>query len=193
MTETVVSTRKEQIIAIASNMFRERGFAATSMRDLAGEVGIEPASLYSHFRSKEHILHKICFDIADQFFEAIEKINQLRLPPDDKLREAIIIHVTVIKTNADAFAVFLNDWHFLGEPSRGEFKVARKNYESIFREILTDGVKAGIFQDLDIKFMTLTLFSALNWIYHWFTPVGTMTPKEIGEKLSHLIIDGIKI
>jgi AcrR family transcriptional regulator len=179
-------------MSIAENLFRERGFAATSMRDLASEVGIEPASLYNHYSSKEALLHKICFGIAEQFFGALEEIEKIDLPPDEKLRKAIILHVGVIKENSDAFAVFLHDWRYLSEPSLSEFRQARRDYEEIYRGILQDGVRAGIFQDIDVKFMTLTLFSALNWIYHWFTPSGSMTPKEIGENLSHLIIDGIK-
>ena len=67
MQETETLTRKERIIQVAEKLFKEKGFMATSMRDIAGELNIEAASLYSHIKSKDEILETICFRMADQF------------------------------------------------------------------------------------------------------------------------------
>ena len=69
-TEKDVS-RKEVIIKAAAKLFREKGFKAASMRDLAVKVGVEAASLYNHIRSKSELLHDICFDVANIFIEQI--------------------------------------------------------------------------------------------------------------------------
>lgn len=184
--------RKEQIQEIAQNMFRERGYTATSMRDLANAVGIEAASLYNHIKSKEEILQNICFGIADEFFQAINKVKILDLPPDKKLTMAIKEHVLVITNNLDAAAVFLHEWRFLSEPHLGNFKRMRNNYEKEFQKILSDGVELRIFKPMSSKLYCLALFSSLNWIYDWYNPSGELSPQQLGEQFSYLMLEGIK-
>ncbi len=184
--------RKAQIIKTAQTLFRKKGFSATSMRDLATIIGVEPASLYNHISSKKEILANICFDVSDRLFNSVLPINESALAPDTKLKKAIIAHVEVIKNNPDGFAVFINDWRYLNDLDLAKYKVLRKKYEQIFREMLIAGVERGTYKELDIKLTILTLFSSLNWIYHWFKSTEKIAPKDIGESLSHLIINGLK-
>ena len=183
--------RKEQIQLVAQNMFREKGYKATSMRDIANAIGIEAASLYNHIKSKEQILQEICFDIAQQFFKAIENAKQADFTPEEQLRFAIKQHIFVITKNLDAAAVFLHEWRFLSEPHLSRFKAMRHDYEKEFRLIIQQGKKEGTFQDVDDKFYALTLFSALNWTYDWYKPDGKLSPNQIADQLSNFLLEGI--
>ena len=127
---------KEQIRLTAQNLFREKGYVATSMRDLAGSLDIKAASLYYHVRSKEEILEQICFKIANEFFKKISWIEDCDLVPEEKLRKAILGHVVVITQNIDASAVFMHEWRHLNEPNLSTFIKLRNNYERIYVEIL---------------------------------------------------------
>jgi AcrR family transcriptional regulator len=124
-----VLARKDQIRDKAQTLFRERGYSATSMRDLAEALGIEAASLYNHISSKKEILQEICFRMADEFFSAIEPIVAGTLEPKEKLRTALEAHLGVIASNADASGVFLHEWRHMGEPFLGDFKLMRRRYE----------------------------------------------------------------
>jgi len=190
---TVLSTRKDQIRQVAQNLFRERGYAATSMRDLAREIGIEPASLYSHIRSKEGLLKGICFEIGEAFFAGIRQIPAGgELSPEQRLKAAVEAHIQVIIENLDASAVFLHEWRFLSEPALAEFKRQRDEYEAYFRGLVREGICDGHFKAADEKFVVLTIFSSMNWIYEWYNPAGNMGVEEIVEKLVDLILNGIK-
>ena len=184
--------RKDQITQIAQNKFREKGYRAVSMRELADHVGIEAASFYNHFDSKESILKEICFRMADEFFKGIEAAVQKEKLPDKQLTRAIKSHIHVITSNTDASAVFFHDWRHMSEPFLSQFKELRKKYEAIFRKIIQEGMNKNIFDQLDETFTVLTIFSSLNWVYEWYDPKGKFTPDQIAENLSKLILDGMR-
>ena len=173
----------------AQNLFREKGYSATSMRDLAQAVGVEAATLYSHIKSKEEILQSICFDIADSFFNAFEKATLTEKDAALKLTAAIEAHLQVIWQNSDAAAVFFHEWRHLSEPYLTDFKLMRRRYEHGFRKIVQEGIDTGLFNPMDVKFTVLTLFSAMNWTFdirekQWSSSTLTMN-------LTTLIFNGL--
>lgn len=186
-------TRKEQILQTAQNMFKERGFTAASMREIAKTVGIEPPSLYSHYKSKDEILQQICFKIANEFFEVLDPIQNSVSNPVDKLKRAITAHINVIIHNLDASAVFFNEWKHLKEPSLGEFLEMRDRYENGFRQIVQEGITLCEFKNLDIDFTVRLIFSVLNGVHEWYRKSGSVSPDEVGERLSDFILNGLSV
>ncbi|GHE64776.1 MULTISPECIES: TetR/AcrR family transcriptional regulator [Roseivirga] len=188
----VKKSRKQQIEEKATKLFREKGYAATSMRDLAQVLGIEAASLYSHIKSKEEILQKICFRMADQFFAAWKEVEKEQGSFSAKMEKAAIAHVKVITKDTDASAVFFHEWRHLSEPHLSEFLMMREDYEGRFKTIIRNGIENGEFEKVDEKFMMLTILSSLNWTYNWYKPTGSLRPEEIGKQLANLILNGLK-
>lgn len=187
----VKKNRKQQIEEKATTLFQEKGYAATSMRDLANVLGIEAASLYSHIKSKEEILQKVCFRMADEFFAAWQAVEMENSSFAAKLEKAAISHVRVITLNTSASAVFFNEWRHLSEPHLSEFLSMRDDYEGRFIDIIEKGMESGEFKEVDSKFMMLTILSSLNWTHNWYKPGGTLSPQEIGHRLSNMILNGL--
>jgi AcrR family transcriptional regulator len=183
--------RKEQINEIAQTLFRNKGYAATSMRDLAKEVGIEPASIYSHVKSKEALLQKICFRIADEFFDALQGILKEDLSAEEKLSTAIDAHVGVILNNLDATTVFFHEWKHLSEPSLSEFKTLRNKYEKQFRSIIEAGIESDEFDEVDAHVSIKLLFAMMNSIYEWYNPKGKLKQQEIVRNIVETFVFGI--
>ena len=192
ITKTKVN-RKQQIIEKATELFQQQGYAATSMRDLAGYIGIEAASLYSHIKSKEEILQKICFQMANDFFHSLEKIELEKLSADEKLKKAVISHVTVLTKDSAASAVFFSEWRHLSKSFLKDFLAMRNSYENKFIQILIDGHKEGTFKKMDAKFTVLALLSSINWMPSWYKPEGKLSPEEIAENVTDVFINGLKI
>jgi TetR/AcrR family transcriptional regulator, cholesterol catabolism regulator len=192
MSEALNISRKEQILSTAARMFKQRGYASTSMRDIASELGMEAASLYHHIASKEEILESISFAIADKLIAAIAEVNDIYFNAEEKLRMAIEQHVKIITQNIDQSAVFMHEWRSLSEPKLTEFKTLRDAYENEVKVILNDGVNEDLFENVDQKFAALTILSTLNWVNEWYNPKGKMSPTEIANKLSDFILGGLR-
>lgn len=185
-------SRKGQIYQVAERLFKKNGFNATSMRDIAFELGIEAASLYSHIKSKDEILEKICFRMADQFLTAMAEVNDMYFNAEEKLKMAITSHIKILTDDLNASSVFIREWRHLNEPKYSEFISLRDKYENGFRKILETGQDENVFDTVDNKFAVLTIISSLNWITEWYKPGGPMTPDDIGEHLFKFILTGLK-
>jgi len=186
-----VVSRKVQIEGIATELFRKKGYAATSMRDLAQAVGMEAASIYSHIKNKEALLSSICFRLADAFMDAKKEMELQTMPAPQLLQKAIEAHVRVITNNLDASAVFLHEWRHLSPEPLAEFIALRKAYENYLIRIIQQGKEEGKFQFEDEKIAVLSLLSGLNWIYDWYKPEGKLTPEQVAQNLSNLLLNGL--
>ncbi|MBU6205896.1 MAG: TetR/AcrR family transcriptional regulator [Bacteroidetes bacterium] len=184
--------RKDHINSAARNLFRERGYSATSMRDIASTVGIEVASLYNHIDSKESMLQQICFTMAEKFLAIIPLVKHLQERPEEQLKEAIRLHVLVITSHADESAVFVHEWKHLSEPHLSAFKKMRNNYEGFYRDLIRRGEELGLFKNIHEKFVMMVLFSSINWLYDYYKPNGKLNPSQISDIITDIFLNGIK-
>ncbi|SFQ03553.1 TetR/AcrR family transcriptional regulator [Hymenobacter arizonensis] len=191
-TAAPIRSRKAQIDRTATALFRARGFAATSMRELATELGLEAGSLYSHIKSKEEILHRVCFGLAEDFFAGFAAATlDTAAPIATQLRLAIEAHVRVLTRDSAASAVFLHEWRHLSEPARTEFLALRDRYEASFRELIQRGIAANELHAPDAAFAALTLLASLNWLPAWYRPDGKLSPDDIAHRLAEQLLGGL--
>ena len=187
-----MTERKREILAASQNVLKEKGYAATSVRDIAKALSMEPASLYSHFKSKEDILKITCFDMADKLEIGIAEVNDIYFNAEEKLRTAINLHVKVLTQNLNSAMIFIRDWRNLTGKSLDQFILKRNAYEAGFREIVQTGINEGIFNETDKKFAALTILSSVNWIVEWYKEDGSLSSEQIATKLSDFILSGFK-
>ncbi|HLP52648.1 MAG TPA: TetR/AcrR family transcriptional regulator [Chitinophagales bacterium] len=186
-------TTKEKVRQSAQRLFRERGYAAIGMRELAKEVGMKAPSLYNHYKSKDDLLREICFDMAQQFFTAYDNavITEEKFPR--KLKAAIKAHINVIANNLEASEVFFNEWMFLEQPNLGKFKKLRFEYEMKFRDIIDKGIKKGDFKKMNSKLIAFAIFSALNATYELYHSDENLSQEQIANDISDLLLKGLKL
>jgi AcrR family transcriptional regulator len=191
-TSQIEPTRKEQIFTVAREMIRQNGYQGTSMREIAGALQIEAASLYNHIAGKEDILRETCFGLADRFLNGIAEVNDIYFNAEEKLGMAVRNHIQILTQNLDASWVFIHEWRNLTGHHKTEFIALRDQYENEFMKILENGEQEGIFNEVNNKFAVLTILSSLNWVVEWYRASGAMSPAQIAEKLTEFILTGLK-
>ncbi|GHF35182.1 AcrR family transcriptional regulator [Deinococcus metalli] len=193
MTDSVKS-RREQILDTASTLFSERGYHATSMRDLAGELGMQGGSLYAHISGKEELLIEIVNRASRQFDTALFSLRDVPLPPGEKLREAMRRHVQVVADNMESATVFFHEWKHLSPSAYARVTGWRDSIDAFYRELITQGIDAGAFRrDLDPKMTAYLVLSAVNWAYTWYRPGGLLGPGDVADTFADMLLRGLEV
>ncbi len=187
------SSRKEQIYRASAKLFAERGYHATSMRDLAQALGVQGGSLYAHISSKEELLWEIVNRAADEFDAALEPIRDSKIAPPEKLRAALEAHFNVISQNKEIVTVFFHEWKHLPIIKMEEITSRRASVERIYTQILEEGIRGGQFRkDLDVKLASLLSLSSANWTYQWFSATGRLSAREVADAFCAMLLEGFK-
>ncbi len=185
-------TRKDIIIKKGAALFREKGFGASSMRDLADRVGIEAASLYNHIRSKNEILESICFNVANRFNLHLDEIEGGALSPIKKLETLLRFHITEMVNDHEEVIVSDREWKHLDEPYLSNFHTQRRNYRKRFAAIIEDGMKKGEMKKIDAPTAVVIMLHAVSGIESWHRSTTKISAKELEDNMIMIMIDGLR-
>lgn len=182
--------RYEVILQAGARCFNRRGYHATTMADIARDLGVSKAALYYYVRNKEEILFQTHSAALDFAMEGIRLAAGLGGPADARLHAALR-HFIERMTDRLKGCVLLTE----GMLSPGLYRqlVGRRDeYEGELRRLVEDGVAAGVFAPCEPKLVVLAMLGAMNWIPRWYAPDGPRTPGEIGEAFAAYLVRGLK-
>ncbi|GAB2794117.1 AcrR family transcriptional regulator [Hymenobacter luteus] len=192
MLTTRKSNKRQLILEEAAKLFKQKGFGGTSMRDLAGEVGIEAASMYNHIRSKDEILELICFRVSSTYISQLAEIEATDAPYVEKIKALIRLHIRLMIEDGAAVSVANHDWKYLPEPALTEFKQARKQYEKGFAALIEQGIAAGEFQPVNVSVALFTILSAVRWVELWYRPGRELSAEELEANIITMLLTGLE-
>lgn len=191
---TIVEKTKRQIIfEAAARLFRDQGYSATSMRDLAETVQLKASSLYNHIGSKEEILRDICFENAQRFQTGMEEIAQMDGSAVEKVQALLRMHIHIATEDITSVTAFNDEWRHLSEPHLSNFKAMRRDYEQRFLEIIETGIQNGAFKPIPPFLILNTIFSSVRWLYDWYKPERNVSPDELYAQIATLLMQGLVV
>lgn len=186
------ASKKELIIQKASAMFREKGYPATSMRDLAEAVGIEAASLYNHIQSKAEILQEIIFRSANECNVNLDQIESTHIRASRRIEALIRFHVQMMLNRFNDYYVMINEWQHLSEPYLTNFTTQRRTYVQRLEVIIHDGVRNKELRPIMPYVAMLTILSSVRGLEFWHRSNKKISPQELEDNMVNYLIYGLK-
>ena len=180
---------KEPIVSAAAELFRERGFASTSMQDIADAVGLSRPALYYHFRSKDDILASLVEEIT---LKTARETARLADAVDVEVGEVLVRMVRAyalwILRHPQHFAVLQRDERNLPEAVQARQAQGKRELLDAFTRLLRRGMDAGRFRQVDPTLAALSIFGMCNWTVQWFRPGGRLSEEDAATGIADLAV-----
>jgi len=188
------NTRKDVIIQKAATLFKEKGFKAASMRELAEVVGVEAASLYNHIHSKSELLHIICFDVANRYTQKMDEIEAEKTTTTSlqKVEKLLRFLITNMVKHFDEVYVSDREWRYLSDPYLSNYQNQRRTYRRRFAAIIEEGISKKEIKNIDSTTAVLILLHAVSGIESWHRSKVKINGKELEENMVAILVDGLK-
>jgi AcrR family transcriptional regulator len=181
--------RRGEILHAALRAFRDQGYHATTLDDIADALGVRKAGLYHYFPDKESILYACHRESLAELDRILEGAKQLQTPAE-RLAHVIRAHVRVMTDTLEgsplAFEVTA-----LSQERQREVIAGRDRYERALRRMVRDGVASGDFRGVNPKTAVFAILGAINWIARWYRPDGALRPEEIGADFADQLLRGL--
>jgi TetR/AcrR family transcriptional regulator, cholesterol catabolism regulator len=188
-------TREEmenQLLGAAASLFARKGFAGATTRELAKSLGLQRASLYHYLESKQDLLYVLCSRAMESISRDVAAAIDTA-PPGERLRSAVRAHVEATLRDQDMHAVVLSEFRHLDQDRADEISRQHHSYHQQLRRLIREEQDAGrLRNDIDSKYLALTLSNLLNWTLYWYTPDGPLQPTEIADLLVEIFTNGAK-
>ena len=184
-------SKDEQILTEAVRIFKQKGYHATSVQDIANAVGLQKGSLYHYIAGKEELLSKIFERKTGALTTRLKEIQSSDQSPTAKLRLAIEAHVVALCSELDTYSVYLTEHRTLAGHVQTKIRSEAQRHARILEQIIQEGVEGGDLRTLDAKIATHAILGMCNWIYQWYSPSGRLSPHAIAGQFADLIIAGM--
>ncbi|GAA4365217.1 TetR/AcrR family transcriptional regulator [Nocardioides caricicola] len=187
------ATRRDELLEIAAELFAEKGFKNTTVRDIADAAGILSGSLYHHFDSKESMVDEILQTFQTELFAAYDEVIASDADARTKIERAVRLSFEAIDQHRYEVAIFQNEADFLGGFERFGY-LAERNAQSreVWMTLLNEGVKTGALRkDLNIE-LTYRFIRDTVWVaVRWYRPGGELSHTEVADQYLTILLDGI--
>ncbi|GAB3043580.1 TetR/AcrR family transcriptional regulator [Virgibacillus ainsalahensis] len=185
---------KDEITKQSILLFEKKGFSQTSIQDIVNELGVTKGTFYYYYSSKEQLLMEIHQDYISHLLDRQNRIiNNDNLSPKEKITEIINLLITDIDKNGPSARVYFREVRHLVNENIESIKQKRTQFRLNVENVLQEGINQGQFKEnLKVDMISFGILGVTNWSYNWFNPGGEVSPEELVEIYSDMILAGIQ-
>ena len=181
--------RRQEILHAALRAFKERGYHATTLDDIAERIGVRKTALYHYFPDKEAILYECHRESLTELDRLMKEARELDTA-SEQLAHVIREHVRVMTDTLEGSPLAFEVTAFSPERQK-EMIAARDRYEREIRRIIDRGIEEGEFRRVDSKIAVFAVLGAINWIARWYSPEGSVHAPELGAQFAEHLVGGL--
>ena len=190
------AAKRNELIRVAANLFKDRGYRSTSLNDVAQVAGLDRATVYYYVGSKEELFREAVQGLLDDNVTRAEQLVRAKLPPREKLEKIIELLVFSYDKNYPYAQVYIQqDMQKVADASTSwakEMSLQTHRFEKAVLAIIHEGVKGGAFRaDVPVDLIANTVFGVVNWTHRWYKPGGKHTPQAVADAFCKLVLDGL--
>lgn len=181
-------TARERLLNAAVEAFAEKGFAATTTRDIASRAGMSPAAVYVHHTSKESLLYSVSLDGHRETLEILTSAAASSTDPVARLRTMVYEFSLWHAENSKVGRIVQYEYHALSPEHRAEIAVYRRTIEKTMQDALADGVSQGVLEADDVPGTAFSVLSLGVDLVRWFKPGGSRSSQELATLHANLAV-----
>lgn len=190
--EAPPSDRVQELLNIGSRLFAEKGYEATSMRDIANAAGVSKALLYHHFASKDDIYARISLSATQDLNSYVASCIPAEGTSAEKVRAFMIGAARFFADHREAWIAASNAFWSDPDRHRRERRLARRReFEHCLRDLVKEGIANGEFNDVDPGTAGRLILSGINWMHRWYDPEKGATAEQIVDQYADIILGGM--
>ena len=182
---------REDVLEIAAELFRAKGYAATTTRELASALGIEKGSLYYHIASKEEVLYEIISSTTNLNLERVEAAAAAPGTAVERIRRTFAAHIAGVHSDPNKNVTALLELRSVAGEQLAELIRVRDRYERVFQDLIEQGQRSGeIRGDVPPQYLKLALLSMANYTLVWYRPDGRLPVEELAKLFTEVFLRG---
>ena len=187
---TRLNSRRAEICRTAARIFRQRGFDATSVSDIARSLKMTKAGLYHYFTSKEELLLEIMMFGLDQVRDEVIMPARTIRDPEQRLRQIVIRHAQ-ITTRAEGAVSQLDELRALPPVAQKKVRELQRKYFDLVRDTLKELKAEGRLRDVDITVAAFSTIGMILWLPRWFRQGGRLNNEQAATEIANLALAGV--
>ncbi len=186
------TSKREAILSAAVILFKNKGYKAASMRELAASVGVEAASLYNHISSKNELLDIICVRVGERFFSIMESVEEESGSTISKIEKLLRFHVNQMIDYYEEVYVTDREWRNLDEAELDRTREARRLYRNRFAAIVQQGINEQSIKPIDAHTAVMIFLNAIAAVDQWHRIVHKVDRKQLEDNMIAILIEGLR-
>jgi AcrR family transcriptional regulator len=188
MRDEVLAYKRERILEEAVKLFYARGFNATTLDDIAAELGVTKPFIYTHFRSKVALLAALCRPTIEMSLEAVRRGAAMEGSVTTRLYHAVAGFTGVVLRRQPNIAIYFREEKNLAPAALDEINALRKTFDHTLSDLLAEGVAAGEFDVSDVRLTALAIGGMISWAYTWHRPAGRLSLDDTSAEMARLAL-----